>query len=86
MLAKVHLLAGDGASARCTTPTSAWRSASEHGLVDFDLAYAHEAGPERCTRWVATDEAATAWAAAKATPIADPEDRRSSRPTSPTGP
>ena len=28
---------------RCATPTGAWRSASEHGLVDFDLAYAHEA-------------------------------------------
>lgn len=48
---------------------------TEHGLVDFDLAYAHEL----CARALAAlgrdAEAADAWRAARAVPIADPEDR-----------
>jgi hypothetical protein len=47
----------------------------ELGVVDFDLAYAHEVRARALQALGRTDEAAVAWAAAKATPIADPEDQ-----------
>ena len=47
----------------------------QHGLVDFDLAYAHEARARALQALGRTDAAADAWAAAKAVPIADPEDQ-----------
>jgi uncharacterized protein YndB with AHSA1/START domain len=73
MLSKVHLLVGlperalhyaDDCVARC----------AEHGLVDFDLAYAYEARARALRAVGREEEAHTVWAAAKAIPIADPED------------
>ena len=47
----------------------------EHGLADFDLAYAHEARA-RALKALGDDEAAgQAWEMAKSVPIADAEDR-----------
>ena len=45
-----------------------------HGLADFDLAYAHEARARALAALGRSDEAAAAMAAARAVPIADPED------------
>lgn len=46
-----------------------------HGIVDFDLAFAHEARG-RALRSLGRDKEATAaWAAARAVPIEDDEDR-----------
>jgi uncharacterized protein YndB with AHSA1/START domain len=51
------------------------RVCREHDLADFDLAYAHEARA-RALRSLGRDgEAAAAWAAATAVPVADSEDR-----------
>ena len=47
----------------------------EHGLGDFDLAYAHEARARALHALGRADEAASAWAAARAVEVADPEDR-----------
>lgn len=44
-------------------------------VADFDLAYAHEVRARALQALGRTDEAATAWQAAKDTPIADPEDK-----------
>lgn len=74
LLAKVQLLAGhaeislnyaDKCLARC----------EQHGLADFDLAYAHEARARALKRLGRDDDAATEWAAALAVPIADGEDQ-----------
>ena len=74
LLAKVHLLAGlaerslhyaDACLAQCV----------EHGLVDFDLAYAHEARGRALIALGRRDEGLAAWATAKAVPVADAEDR-----------
>ena len=46
----------------------------EHGLVDFDLAYALEIRARSLRALDRADEAAADWAAALAVPIADPED------------
>lgn len=73
MLAKAHLVTGqperslhyaDACMAAC----------EEHGLVDFDLAYAHEARARALQSLGRAGEAAEAWNAAHAVPIADPED------------
>lgn len=45
-----------------------------HGLVDFDLAYAHEARARALRALGRHDEARAAWAAAVAVPIADADD------------
>ena len=74
LLAKVHLLAG--------APETALRHAErclaaceQHGLEDFDLAYAHEA-TARALKALGRDEEATrSWQAARAVLIADAEDR-----------
>ena len=74
LLAKVQLLAGQ--------PNLSLRYADrcmalcrEHGLADFDLAYAHEARA-RALKALGDDVAAAqSWEAAKSVPIADPEDR-----------
>ena len=74
LLAKVQLLVGQ--------PELSLRYANtcmaiciEHGLVDFDLAYAHE-GRARALKALGKDiEAGEAWELAKAVPIADAEDR-----------
>ena len=47
----------------------------DHGLADFDLAYAHEARARALHELGRADEAAQAWAAARAVEVADPEDR-----------
>ncbi len=47
----------------------------EHGIGDFDLAYAHEARARALHALRRSDEAAAAWAAARAVDVADPEDR-----------
>jgi tetratricopeptide (TPR) repeat protein len=74
MLAKVHHLTGqqerslhyaDGTMALCR----------EHDVADFDLAYAHEARARALHALGHTEEAAAEWAAALATPVADPEDK-----------
>jgi uncharacterized protein YndB with AHSA1/START domain len=74
MLAKAQLLAGD--------PDTSLRYADacmtqcrQHGLTDFDLAYAHEARSRALHALGRSDEAAVEWASAKAVPIADPEDQ-----------
>lgn len=47
----------------------------EHAIADFDLAYAHEARARALHALDRAEEAATAWAAARAVEVADPEDR-----------
>jgi uncharacterized protein YndB with AHSA1/START domain len=74
MLSKVHLLAGQPQPAmsyadRCMA------QCQQHGLVDFDLAYAHEARARALQALDRFGEAADAWAAAKAVPIANSEDQ-----------
>lgn len=74
LLAKVMLLTGqpdrslhyaDGVLAGC----------EEHGLADFDLAYAHEARARALGALGRDDESLAAWRAARAVPVEDPEDR-----------
>lgn len=74
LLAKVHLLAGlpdrslhyaESCMAHCAA----------HGLADFDLAYAHEATARALHALGRTAEAAVEWEAARAVPVADPDDR-----------
>jgi tetratricopeptide (TPR) repeat protein len=74
MLAKAHLAVGDAPAALRYADLCAGECA-QHGLVDFDLAYAYEARARALRALGRTDEAAAAWAAAKAVPIADPEDQ-----------
>jgi uncharacterized protein YndB with AHSA1/START domain len=74
LLAKVHLLLGRPEvslhhAQRCLA------TCDRHGLTDFDLAYAHEATARALKALGQDDEAAEHWAAAKAVPIADQEDR-----------
>ena len=74
LLAKVLLLAGRPAGSllhaeRCLA------ACEDAGLADFDLAYAHEARARALRVLGRDDEAATAWAAAKAVPIAEDDDR-----------
>ncbi len=74
LLAKVHLLVGRPEVAlyharRCR------ETCDEHGLGDFDLAYAHEATARALKALGQDDEAAKEWAAAKAVPVVDDEDR-----------
>ena len=74
MLSKVHHLTGQPERAlRYADATMAL--CVELGVVDFDLAYAHEVRARALQALGRTDDAAVAWAAAKATPIADPEDQ-----------
>jgi uncharacterized protein YndB with AHSA1/START domain len=73
MLAKVHLLTGDATRSlhyadRCAA------LCAEHGIADFDLAYAHEARA-RALKVLGRDEWAAEWQAALDTPVADPEDQ-----------
>jgi uncharacterized protein YndB with AHSA1/START domain len=75
LLAKVHLLVGRPETslhhARRVLATC-----EEHGLKDFDLAYAHESTARALKALGRDDEAAAEWEAAKAVPIADEEDRQ----------
>ena len=47
----------------------------DHGIADFDLAYAHEARARALHALGRADEAAAAWRAARTVEVADPEDR-----------
>ncbi|MDP9464706.1 MAG: SRPBCC family protein [Actinomycetota bacterium] len=74
LLAKVQLLAGQ--------PELSLRYADacmllcrEHGLDDFDLAYAHEARARALKGLGDEAAAAESWEMAKSVPIADPEDQ-----------
>ena len=74
MLAKVHLLTGQGARS-LHYADACLAQCVQHGLVDFDLAYAHEARARALRDLGREDEGLAAWAAAKEVPVADPEDR-----------
>lgn len=74
MLSKVQLLVGQRELA-LRYADSCMSTCQEHGLGDFDLAYAHEVRARALQALGRTDEAAEAWRAAKAVPIADPEDQ-----------
>jgi hypothetical protein len=74
MLAKVQLLAGS-AQLSLRYADACMAQCQQHGLVDFDLAYAHEARSRALHALGRIDEAAGEWAAAKAVPIADADDR-----------
>lgn len=75
MIGKAHLAVGhpelgleygDECLAQC----------NEFGLVDFDLAYAHELRARGLAALGRAAESDAAWAAARAVPIADEEDRK----------
>ncbi len=74
LLAKVHLLAG-GPEASLRHAERCLATCREHGLVDFDLAWAHEAAGRALRALDRHGEAAREWAAAGAVPIADVDDR-----------
>lgn len=74
MLAKVHLLAGLPERSLHYADVC-MHTTLENGFVDFDLAYAHEARARALGALRRDKEAMTEWAAAKAVPIADDEDR-----------
>ncbi len=74
LLAKVQLLVGQPELSlryadRCMAVCQ------EHGLADFDLAYAHEARARALMALGDDVAAAQSWEIAKAVPIADPEDQ-----------
>lgn len=74
LVAKVQLLAGfPDASLRYAE--SCLALCRQHGLVDFDLAYAYEVRARALAALGRHAEAAADWAAAKAVPIADDDDR-----------
>jgi uncharacterized protein YndB with AHSA1/START domain len=74
MLSKVHHLTGQHERALHYADNDMALCVSL-GIADFDLAYAHEARARALQALGRTDEAATEWAAAKGTPVADPEDK-----------
>ncbi|HQZ34238.1 MAG TPA: SRPBCC family protein [Ilumatobacteraceae bacterium] len=74
MLAKVHLLTGQGARS-LHYADACLAQCVQHGLVDFDLAYAHEARARALRALGREDEGLAAWATAKQVPVVDPEDR-----------
>jgi len=74
VLAKVHLLTGQGARS-LHYADACLAQCVQNGLVDFDLAYAHEARARALRDLGREDEGLAAWAAAKQVPIVDPEDR-----------
>lgn len=74
VLSKVQLLSGQpelsmSYADRCLA------QCHQYGLVDFDLAYAHEARARALHALGQTGAAADAWSATRAVPIADPEDQ-----------
>jgi uncharacterized protein YndB with AHSA1/START domain len=74
MLSKVHLLVGHTDRSLHYAETG-MALCVEHGIADFDLAYAHEARA-RALKVLGRDaESAAAWQAALDTPVADPEDK-----------
>lgn len=74
MLAKVQLLVRQPALS-LHYADMCMDQCTQHGLIDFDLAYAHEARARALHALGRTAEGATEWAAANSVPIADPEDQ-----------
>ena len=74
LLAKVHLLAGHPGMSLQYADRCA-QQCTDNGLADFDLAYAYEARARALQSLGRSAEAEVVWAAAKAVPIADPDDR-----------
>lgn len=75
LLSKVQGLIGDAGRA-LHYADACLRCCEQHGLVDFDLAYALDAQARALAALGQRDEALGVWAAAKAVPIADADDRR----------
>ena len=74
MIAKAHLLASN-AEASLRDARSCLAGCREHGLDDFDLAYAHEAVARALAALGHDAESRSEWAAALAVVIAEPDDR-----------
>ncbi len=74
MLAKVHLLTGQPARS-LHYADACFDQTVRHGMGDFDLAYAHEARARALRELGREEEGLAAWAAAKAVPVANVEDR-----------
>ena len=74
MLAKVHLLTGHAARSLHYAEMGLAQCV-QHGLVDFDLAYAHESRARALRALGREDEGLAAWAEAKQVAVVDPEDR-----------
>lgn len=74
MLAKALLLAGQAARS-LHYADACLAGCIEHGLVDFDLAYAHEVRARALRAAGREAEGLAEWAAALAVAIADPEDK-----------
>jgi uncharacterized protein YndB with AHSA1/START domain len=74
LLSRVHVVLGFGTLALHHADACA-REVETAGLVDFDLGYAHEARARALACLGRTDEARTELELARATPVADPEDR-----------
>ncbi len=71
---KAHLVAGD-AEVALRHAEACLAVCVEHGLVDFDLAYAHEARARALVAVGRDDEGLAAWASALSVEVRDPEDR-----------
>ena len=74
MIGKAQLAVGQGALA-LEYGDECLAQCTEFGLVDFDLAYAHELRARGLAAVGRTDESAAEWERARAIPIADPEDQ-----------
>lgn len=74
MLAKVHLLTGLGARS-LHYADACLAQCVQHGLIDFDLAYAHEARARALRDLGREEEGLAAWATATQVTVVDPEDR-----------
>jgi uncharacterized protein YndB with AHSA1/START domain len=74
LISRAHVVLGHGELAlhhaeRCR------KAVADHGLADFDLAYAHESMARALACLGRLDEAVAEYAAARAVPIADDDDR-----------
>jgi len=74
LLSKVHRLVGEPSRA-LHYADACLAVCGQHGIADFDLAYALEARSRALAALGRRDEAAEVWAAAREVPISDPEDR-----------
>ncbi len=73
MLAKALLLTGQ-AERSLHYADACLAGCVEHGLADFDLAYAHESRARALGALGRIDESLDAWRTAKGVPVVDPED------------
>ncbi|WP_375422928.1 SRPBCC domain-containing protein [uncultured Friedmanniella sp.] len=74
MIARALLATGQAAAALASAERIL-ALCRRYDLVDFDLAYGHEARARALAALNRSAEAATEWTAARAVPVADPEDR-----------